>query len=308
MEAPATDPPSLRRRTNWLIAIHLVLATSAFAVLVLVAWRIRLLLTLTQRSNVETLVIAFVVIFLGYLLVTTAPATIGALRILAYRAMGTERGQRALQRKVRSDRKETKRSHMNVAVRGPGDRDVEVPIQDRFGKICALKLHLTEVVFEEAPEELTHSVLQLVVDQLGKVGKLEGTEHQPKVIYWDSLDEGAAEAYASQVGAFDRLEKVLGKETLWPAVRIDKKGVESIQDMLKEAAPTIRENLLLPDIEYSAEFAIPIIPEPFAFMQLRRKMEHADAVASMGCATIVAVVFLTAIAWVLINPPWVPGT
>jgi hypothetical protein len=307
MEAPAVDPPSLRRRTNWLIAIHLVLASAAIAVLALVAWRIRMLVTLAQRSNVETLVIAFVVIFLAYLLITTAPATVGAIRILFYRAIGTERAQRSLQRKVRSDRKETKRSHMNVAVRGPGGRDVEIPIQDRFGRICDLKLHLTEVIFEDAPEELTHSVLQLVVSKLRDVGTLEGTEHDPQVIYWDSIDEGQAEAYASQVGAFDRLEKALGKEALWPAVRVDNDGIAEIREMLKEAAPAIRENLLLPDIEYSADFAIPIVPEPFAFMQLRRRMEHADAVASMGCATLVALVFLAAIAWVLVNPPWVPG-
>jgi hypothetical protein len=307
MEAPATDPPSLRRRTNWLIAIHLVLATAAIAVLVLVVWRIRILITLAQRSNVETLVIAFVVIFLGYLLFTTAPATFGALRILAYRAMGTARAQRSLQRKVRRDRKEDKRSQMNVAVRGPGGRDVEVPIEDGYGKICTLKLHLTEVIFEDAPEELSHSVLQLVVQALKEVGTLEGTEHEPKVIYWDSLDEGQAEAYASQVGAFDRLERALGKDGLWPAVRIDKEGVARIQRTLAQAAPSIRENLLLPDIEYAADFRIPIIPEPFAFMQLSRRMDHADAVASMGCATIVALVFLGAISWILINPPWVPG-
>ncbi len=307
MESPAFDPASLRRRTNWLIAIHLVLATAAVAVLALVAWRIRMLITLAQRSNVETLVIAFVVIFLVYLLLTTAQATIGALRILVYRAMGAERAQASLQQKARRDRKDTKRSHMNLVVRGPGDRDVEIPIEDRYGKICTLKLHLTEIIFEDAPQELTHSVLQLVVQKLKEVGTLEGTDHEPKVIYWDSLDEERAEAYASQVGAFDRLEKALGKDRLWPAVRIDERGVEQIRQMLEDAAPGLRENLLLPDIEYSAEFTVPIIPEPFAFMQLSRRMDHADAVASMGCATIVVVVFLAVIAWILVNPPWVPG-
>ena len=307
MESPATDPASLRRRTNWLIAIHLILATAAIAVLTLVVWRIRILITLAQRSNVETLVIAFVVIFLLYLLLTTAPATIGALRILGYRAMGAERAQPALQRKARSDRKDTKRSHMNVVVRGPSDQDVVVPVQDRYGKLCVLRLHLTEVVFENAPHELTHSVLQLVVQKLREVGTLEGTDHQPKVIYWDSLDEEQAEAYASQVGAFDRLEKALGKGSLWPAVRIDEHHVEQIRQLLEEAAPSLRENLLLPDIEYTAEFTVPIIPEPFAFMQLSRKMSHADAVASMGCATLVVLVFLATVSWVLINPPWVPG-
>lgn len=307
MESPAIDPASLRRRTNWLIVIHLVLATAAAIVLVLVVWRVRMLITLAQRSNVETLVIGFVVVFLVYLLFTTAGATIGGIRILAYRAMGAERAQPALQRKARRDRTETKRSHMNVVVRGPGGRDVEIPIEDRFGRICTLKLHLAEVAFEDAPAELTHSVLQLVVYKLAQVGTVEGTDHEPKVIYWDSLDEGQAEAYAAQVGAFDRLEKALGKDALWPGVRIDTDGVEQIRKMLEDAAPCIRENLLLPDIEYSADFTIPVVPEPFAFMQLRRRMDHADAVASMGCATIVVLIFLVAISWILVNPPWVPG-
>lgn len=307
MEAPAVDPPSLRRRTNWLVAIHLVLAVAALAVIALVAWRIRLLVTLAQRSNVETLVIAFVVIFLAYMLVTTGPSSIGALRLLGYRAIGTERAQRALQRKARAGKKETMRSYLNLVVRGPRGGDIEVPIQDRFGKLCSVRIHLAEVAFVDAPEELTHSTLQLVVKTLEEVGTLEGTDHELKVIYWDSLEESQAEAYASQVSAFDRLERGLGKEPLWPVLHVDAEGVERLQQMLREAAPLLRENLLLPDIEYSAEFAIPIIPEPFAFMRLTRRKEHADAVASMGCATIMALIFLAVITWLLVDPPWVPG-
>ncbi len=307
MEAPAVDPRSLHRRTNWLVAIHLILAVAALAVLALVAWRIRFLVTLAQRSNVETLVIAFVVIFLGYLLITTGPASIGAARLLGYRLRGAEQAQRALQRKAHADVKETMRSYLNLVVRGPGGGDIEVPIRDRFGTVCGLRIHLTEVAFVDAPRELTHSVLQLVVRTLAEVGRLEGTDHEPKVLYWDSLEEGQAEAYAAQVGAFDRLEKALGKEPLWPVLHVDARGVARLQEMLAEAAPHIRENLLLPDIEYSAEFTIPIIPEPFAFMRLTRRKEHADAVASMGCATLVALLFLAGISWVLVNPPWVPG-
>lgn len=307
MEAPAVDPPSLHRRTNWLVAIHLVLTAAAIAVLVLVIWRIRLLVTLAQRSNVETLVLAFVVIFLTYILITTGPASVGAVRLLAYRALGRERAQRRLQQKVRSDPKETKRSYLNVAVRGPRGQDVEVPIGDRFGKICGLRLHDAEIAFVDAPKELTHSVVQLVARTLEDVGRLEGTDHGVKVIFWDSIDEGAAEAYASQVGAFRRLERAVGERPLWPVLTLDAAGIEALEAMLREAAPSLREDLLLPDIEYSAEFSIPIIPEPFAFMQLTRRKEHADAVASMGCATLVALGFLGVIAWILIDPPWVPG-
>lgn len=307
MEAPAVDPRSLRRRTNWLVTIHLVLAVAALAVLVLVVWRIRFLVTLAQRSNVETLVIALVVILLGYLLITTGPASLGSVRLLGYRLVGTERAQRALQRKALADEKETMRSYLNVVVRGPGGQDLEVPIEDRFGKVCSVRIHLTEVAFVDAPKELTHTTVQLVVETLAEVGILEGTDHPPKVLYWDSLEDAQGEAYAAQVSAFDRLEKALGKEPLWPVLHVDADGVTRLTRMLSEAAPIIRENLLLPDIEYSAEFSIPIIPEPFAFMQLTRRKEHADAVASMGCAALVAVAFLSVISWLLVNPPWLPG-
>src|SRR5207253_5101378 len=140
LEAPAEDAKTLHRRTNLLVAIHLVLAITALAVLALVFARIRLLVTLTQRSNVETLVIAFVVVFLVYLLVTTLPATIGALRLLGYRSLGHDRAQRALQHKARNDRKETKRCHLNVVVRGPRGGDVSFPIVDDYGTICDVNI------------------------------------------------------------------------------------------------------------------------------------------------------------------------
>jgi len=309
LEAPAGDPRTLRRRTNLLVAIHLVLATAAILVLVLVVARIRLLITLAQRSNVETLTIAFVLIFLLYMLVSGAPAAIGSLRILAYRALGRDRAQRALQRKASRDRKETKRCQLNVVVRGPDGGDVELPIEDDFGRLCMVRLHLTEIAFLEGPEEMTFAAMQVIANTLDSVGEIEGTHHSVKIVYWDAIAESESEAYASEVSAFDRLERALdAPEPLWPVVRLDRAGVTRLRDTLREATPTIRESLLLPDVEYSADFTIPVIPEPFAFMQLSRRIEHADAVGSLGCATIVALVFLVVVAWVIVNPPWVPGT
>jgi hypothetical protein len=64
---------------------------------------------------------------------------------------------------------------------------------------------------------------------------------------------------------------------------------------------------MLPDVEYSAEFSIPVVPEPLAFMQLRREQPHADAVASLGSATLVLIAVLGIIGWLIVWPPWVPG-
>jgi uncharacterized membrane protein len=116
MESPITDVRSVRRRTNLLVAVHLTLTAAALAVLVLVVWRIRLLVTLTQRSNVETLILAFVVVFVLYLLITTLPGTRGALVLLGVRLLGRERAQRWLQRRAERERKETKKAYLNVIV------------------------------------------------------------------------------------------------------------------------------------------------------------------------------------------------
>lgn len=305
LEAPATDVPTLRARNSWLAAIHLVLFAAALAVLALVVWRIRLLVTLTQRSNVETLLIGFIVVFLAYVLLSTLPATRGAATLVALRALGRERAQRWLQRRAERKPKETKRSYLDVVVRGPGGRPIEIPIEDGFGRIGTVRLELAEIAFLDTPAELHSSVARIVARTLGDVG--EGSGREPKIVFWDGMEDEAAAIYASQVKAFDVLRRAMGRDELWPEVRVDDDGVERLRAVVREATPLFREDILLPDIEYSAEFSLPVVPEPLAFVQLRRKTQHADPVASMGCVTIVALTFLAGVAWVIVNPPRVPG-
>jgi hypothetical protein len=305
MESPITDVRSVRRRTNLLVAIHLTLTAAALAVLVLVVWRIRLLVTLTQRSNVETLILAFVVVFVLYLLVTTLSGTRGALVLLGVRLLGRDRAQRWLQRRAERERKETKKAYLNVVVQAPGGGMLELPIEDGYGRLGTLRLDGAEVALVDIPEPIANSPLALAARVLGEVGSLDGTHSPPRVVAWAGIDEELAERYGSQVRAFKRLEGALGA-TLWPAVRLDGAGVERIAALMREAAPELREDLLLPDIEYSAEFTIPIIPEPLAFMQVKRSQEHADPVATIGCATLVVLSLLAVVAWVIVNPPWVP--
>jgi hypothetical protein len=283
------------------------MAVAAAAVLAILVWKAPLLVTLAQRSNVETLLLAFILVYVAYIFITTMPATIGGLRLVALRLLGTDRAQRRLQKKVQRDKKTTSRSYMNVIVRGPRDAPVEVPIADRFGKMGSLRLELAQIAFVDVPEELTHSTAQLVVKTLGKVAKLEGTELQPKVVYWDGLEEEAAHIYASEVGAFDRLERALDQKPLWPVARVDKEGIEELEKVMRGATQSLRESLLLPDVEYQAEFRIPVIPEPLALMQLSRRSQHADAVASMGCVSLVTIATLGLLVLLVVAPPWVPG-
>jgi len=310
LEATVTDVRSLRRRTNMLIAIHLLLAAVAIAVLVLVVWRAAHLVTLTQRTNVETLVLAFVVIFLGFVLVSTFRAVVGSVQLLALRAFARQRGQPDLQRRAAKMTREDKHFYLDVIVRGPpGQPVIELPIADELGEVGHVRIERAEIAFPDAPEQLSHAVVPLILNVLERAGRMNGSTRPPRVVFWDSLNEEAAAAYAAQVSAFSRMREALATETpIWPELELDARGVEELALVLREATPLIRETLLLPDVEYSAEFRVPVIPEPLAFVQLNRRVEHADAVASMGCITIVTIVALAIVLYVIVLPPWVPSS
>jgi hypothetical protein len=307
LEAPVTDARSLRRRTNWLVAIHLVLTAAGLAVLTLIAWRVRHFVTLSQRSNVETLLLAFVIAFVGYLLVSTARAAWGAIVLVALRLAGTRRAQPWLQRRAARASRETKRAYLNVRVLGPDPGPIELPIEDDLGRLGHFRLHDAEITLVEVPANLSHSIANLGVRVLAEDGELVGTDHEPRIVAWGVIDEEGSERYAATVHAFARLEAALGQGPLWPAVRLGPQGIGALARTLREATPTLREDVLLPDVEYSAQFSVPIVPEPLAFVQVSRRTEHADPVASLGAATLMVLLFLGIATWLILAPPWVPG-
>lgn len=308
LESPATDVKGLKRRTDLLVTFHIVLSAAALLVLGLVVWRIQHLVTLTQRSNVETLVLAFIVVFLGYVLLTTYSATWGALRIVALRLFGgRDRGQRWIQRRANAQQKETKRSYLDVLVRGPLGDPIEIPLKDGVGPLGLVRIQRAEIACVQVPKDLPLTTFQLIAKTLEQVGEPKDAQEERHVVFWDAIDKESSAVYAAQTTAFDRLAKLNGEERIWPELHVDDKGVARLGAVLEEALPLLRESLLMPDIEYSAEFSIPVIPEPFAFVQLRRSTQHADPVASLGCMTAVALVMFALIALVIVLPPWVPG-
>src|SRR5690349_19963968 len=80
-EPGVSDARHYERRVHWLAIVHpcmFVLALAGFTILV---WRGKLFVTLAQRSNVETLTIAFLLVFFAYFMFITAPGALGAFRI-----------------------------------------------------------------------------------------------------------------------------------------------------------------------------------------------------------------------------------
>jgi hypothetical protein len=63
----------------------------------------------------------------------------------------------------------------------------------------------------------------------------------------------------------------------------------------------------LPDVEYQAEYNLPIIPEPLGFISLKRTEQRADPVATMGCASLVTLGVMALLILFIFFPPWLPS-
>jgi hypothetical protein len=307
MESPVQSVRDLRRRTSLLAVIHVVLTAACIALLAVLVLRLKLLVTLAQRSNVETLLIGFFAAFVLVLLITTGPATVGAVTLFAFRLFPDDRRQRWIQRhRVEKRREDRTAALLNLWVTGP-EGPIEVVLEDGFGRLGTLRVHGVELQVEGGPAALGGPVFELATAVLDEVADLDRHGSRLGIILWANVDRSEAEAYQSQVRAFGRLASVLKTDPLWPIARIDAEGLSRLRAVLAEATPHLRETVLMPDVDYAAEFSIPLVPEPLAFVQIHRNESRADPVASLGCATLMVLAALIAAVWVVLFPPWVPG-
>jgi hypothetical protein len=307
MESPVQDVGDLRRRTTILAVIHVVLTTACLALLALLVLRIKLLVTLAQRSNVETLLLLFFAAFVTVLLITTGSSTLGAITLLGLRVLPADRRQRWIQAHAVAPRREERTlALLNLGVAGP-DGVLELSLEDGFGPLGRLRVQGVELQLENAPDSIAGPVFELATAVLSEVAK-RGAHGSPLgIVLWANVDRSEAEVYRSQAHAFGRLAQALEKGPLWPTAVVDDDGMARLRAVFDEATPHLREAALMRDVDYAAEFSIPLVPEPLAFVQIHRSESRADPVASLGCATLMVLAALIAVVWVVLFPPWVPS-
>jgi hypothetical protein len=307
MESPVASVRDLRRRTTLLAVIHVVLDSACVALLAVLGLRLKLLVTLSQRSNVETLLILFFAAFVSVLLITTGRSTLGALTLLGLRCLPAPRRQRWIQAHAVDPRREERTlALLNLSVAGP-DGVLELPLEDGFGRLGLLRVQGVELQLEDAPSALAGPVFELASTVLSKVAKRDPHGSPLGIVLWGNVDRSEAEVYRSQAHAFGQLAQALEKGPLWPTAVVDDDGSARLRAVFDEATPHLREAALMSDIDYAAEFSIPLVPEPLAFVQIHRSESRADPVASLGCATLMVLAALVAVVWVVLFPPWVPG-
>lgn len=306
--------PEYRKRVYRLAAVYLGIVATALASIILIIWHGKFFVTLSQRSNVETLTLAFIIVLFAYLTVVSAPGAWGAAKLVAFNLpawVGGDRDavERRKQRALKPKEGDPSAVFLNclVGLAGQPDEPVRIPLRDATGSLGTLVVDGPHMYHEEAVQSGSNSIFAYFEQRMQQLVRQRDPDARVQIVQWATIDDEQAHQYESMVTFSRNLARHLGTGPLWPHVELTPDDIETLKDEGSELCPILRSEALLPDLEYEAEHRLPIIPEPLGFIALSRQERRADPVAAMGCALIIAVVILALLLVLIVFPPWVPS-
>jgi hypothetical protein len=312
-EPLAENPSQYGRRVRRLALAYVGLFLGSATGLGLLVWQAQYYITLAQRSNVETLVLAFFLLFFGYLALLSWKGAIGALRLLGF----------AITARVRRDRVEVEQRKMRVLgpprkpspgaalsmvleMEGAPCQPFRVQVKDAAGSMGAVVVHGAEVRHEQTTRDGSNSLLAYFVEQVNEVLGSR-PEDEVEIVEWRGIDDESMAQYLSTVQFAQNLRRHLNVGELWPVRTLRESERAELERRLSGVCGALRNEEFLPHWEYSGEHKLPLIPEPLGIVSLSRSEKRVDPLASMGCAVLVVLVSVIMLALIIIFPPWVPG-
>ena len=293
------DARHYARRVGWLAVVHPTLCLASLVGLVLLVWRGELFVTLTQRSNVETLTIAFFLVFFAYFTVITAPGALSGLRIMVLRLQQRFAGDHVAFEQRKQHRLGDRGEGPCVAVDkqleldGHPGEPFEIDIGDDGGLFCHLRCDGVCLQQLDTFRTGSNNLFAYVVRGLAKRTRGELT-----IVQWSSTDNQNLAQYKAMASAL---------RASWPKLVMTREQLADFERELAALCPALREEVLLPDWEFEGEHKLPIIPEPLGIVSLSRSERRVDPLASLVAALAVVAVVLALIAYFVARPPWVPG-
>jgi hypothetical protein len=315
VRSPATaTPQDYARRVHLLAFAYVVLFVAALTGFALIIWQGRLLVTLSQRSNVETLTLAFFLVFFGYMIVLSAPGAWGAVHIAFQAARrrfdpGAAAAERPPAAAGTGEPEDPPVGALNLIVEHqerPG-QPLTLRVADAAGAVGTLEINGAELIHHDHRRSGSNSLLAFAVEQINQImGDRLGLT-KLDIVSWKMIDDEQTEAYLGQVRFARNLERHLGAEELWPKLRLSDADCQELERRLAAICPALRDEASLPDWEYQAEHKLPLIPEPLGLASLSRVERRADPVASIGCGVIIVLLAVAVLGLLILFPPWVPG-
>jgi hypothetical protein len=313
-EPGSHDPGQYHQRVVQLAWAYLSLFLFSIAGVILLVWQGQLFVALAQRSNVETLVLAFFLMFFAYILIISAPGALGAIHVFRFElqrrwAKDPVAVERLTARRLGPPRGDHPIGALNLVVERNGlpGQSFEMTIVDAAGSLGAIRVDGAELSHQSTVGEGSNTLLAFFVHQVNDVLGRRGYNAELDVVEWQTIDDSSAQVYLRNVQFARNLERTLGAEELWPKITLTDDDCRELEGRLSKLCPALLAEAFLPDWEYSGEHKLPIVPEPLGLVSLGRSERRVDPLASMGCAVIVVVGIVIVLGLFILFPPWVPG-
>jgi hypothetical protein len=287
-----------------LAAIYSLIFLCSLAGEIVLLWNSKLFIALAQRSNVETLTIAFFLVFFLYLMAVSSPGVLGTTRLLFHEATG---GKKPFQRRS-SDPLAAVALNRCVEIEGMPGAEFRLTVGDDRGVLGELIFDGARLSHETFGRNGSSNLLSFVVGQIRDILGKRGVNVPFDITHWKILDDEETETYLALVKFSQYLSKALQSEALWPTLVLREADREELARRLREVCPALRRESFFPDWEYRAEHKLPIIPEPLGLITLQRSEKRVDPISSMGAVLVVALIALALSSLMVFWPPWVPGT
>jgi hypothetical protein len=311
IEPGAEDAEQYARRVLRLTIGYVALFGLSLVGIALLIWRAQLFVTLTQRSNVETLTLAFLLVFFAYLAVLSAPGARGAMRIVRLSIGGDWEARQLRKMRALGGRSSPPTiADLNIVLEQEGrpGQPFELLLTDEAGELGRLQVDGARLSYQPEHRAGANEVLAYFERQVGEVLERRGLPIDVEIVAWKKIDDEDAERYHGMVEFARNLERQLGQGTLWPKAVLTVADCQELERRLAAICPAVRNEGFLPHWDYQAEHKLPIIPEPLGIITLSRTYQRVDPSSSIGCAVLVVAAVVVILALFIVAPPWVPGS
>ena len=274
-EHATCTPERYANRVRWLAVIYVALNLISFAVMVAVAWRFQFFMTIAQRSNVETLTLVIIFVLALYYVISTFRGFIGAMRILLLNlpVYGHSDKRKSSGASITpSTGGSPKAAYFDQAIilKDKPDEAIIWQVVMTRPRLGEIELHGVEAKYYPIKDGMNNSLLEFLADNLEERLKMRDPDAGLQIVEWGEIDDDQSAMYHSTVRAFQNLERQLDKGPIWPTLEITQEDVDYIQEEVRRLVPALRNEALLPDVEYAVEYNVPVLPEPLGFLKLTR--------------------------------------
>src|SRR5262245_61142016 len=155
------SPETYATRVRWNAVIYFVLNLLSVAIAVTIVWRVKFFVTLAQRSNIETLVLAIIFVLAIYYIITTFKGFLGALRILWLNVpVGDARNKENRKHRAVKTGGTTKYVCFDTAIvlQGKPHEPIKWEVGDRAGKLGDLEVEGVKATYYPIKDGINDSI------------------------------------------------------------------------------------------------------------------------------------------------------